>query len=189
MTPQVPDTILLNGMEWVLVAWDGKGLFSPYAHGLKPVGTSTNCYRGYICTYAIGEGSLRLRNVLFHDLGFAGPEEVPSLFGASGHWSDGYVSYSFPNLEAEVPFKGALLAGSGWDKDEWESVHPAEALYRVCELTFEAGGRLSGIFDRTESARELRELPRSWGFKDLELLRAWEKERFRGSYLPPPVPR
>ena len=187
MTAQVPDSILLQGMEWVLVAWDGTGLFNPHDHGLRPEWNSTDCYRGYICTYAIGDGSLRLRNVFFHDLDFAGPEEVPPLFGAPGHWSNGYVSYSFPNLGAEIPFRGVLLAGSGWEKDEWECIHPAEAFYRVTELTFEERGRLSGIFDRTQDARELNSLPRSWGFKDQELLRAWEKEHFRGSYLPTPL--
>jgi hypothetical protein len=188
MTAQVPDSILLQGVQHVLVAWDGIGLFSPHQHGLNPGWSSTNCYRGYLCTYAIGDGSLRLRNVLFHDLGLSGPNEVPTLFGKSGHWSNGYVSYSFPNLEAEIPFRGALLAGSGWDKDEWECIHPAEAFYRVTELTFEEGGRLRGIFDRTKDARELDTLPRSWGGRDHELLRAWEKEHFKGSYLPPPLP-
>jgi hypothetical protein len=72
-----------------------------------------------------------------------------------GHWSHGYVSYSFPNLEAKIPFCGALLAGSGWEKDEWACIHPAEAFYRVFELTFEEGVRLSGIFDRTAEARAL----------------------------------
>lgn len=185
MTAQVPDNILLQGMEWVLVAWDGSGLFNPHDHGLSPEGRSTDCHRGYICTYAIGEGSLRLRNVFFHDLGVDDPSEMPDLFGTAGHWSNGYVSYSFPGLEARVSFRGALLVGSGWDKEEWDCIHPAEAFHRVAELTFGEGGRLSGIFDRTEAARELDALPRSWAGKDHELLRAWEKERFVGSYLPP----
>jgi hypothetical protein len=188
MTAQIPDTILLQGAEQVLVAWDGTGLFDPYEHGLRPQWSSTDCYRGYTCTYAIGDGSLRLRSVLFHNLGLSGPEEVPTLLGRRGHWSNGYVSYSFPNLEAKILFSGALLAGSGWDKDEWDCIHPAEAFHRVFELTFEEGGRLSGLFDRSTDARELDALPRSWGGKDLELLRAWERKHFAGSYLRPPSP-
>ena len=93
------------------------------------------CYRGRLPSAAQRS---------FHDLGLSGPNEVPTLFGRGGHWSNGYVSYSFPNLEAEIPFRGALLAGGGWDKDEWECIHPAEAFYRVTELTFEEGGRLRG---------------------------------------------
>jgi hypothetical protein len=183
MTPQIPDSILLQGQEFVLVAWDGRGLFNPHDHGLKPDWSSTDCYRGYTCTYAIGDGSLRLRNVLFHNLGVSGPREVPPLFGKEGTWNNGFVSYSFPNLEAKIRFEGALLAGGGWTKDEFECIHPAEAFLRVYELTFEDGGRLSGLFDRAEDARALEELPRSWGLKDSHLLKAWEKPRFRGTYV------
>ena len=185
MTAQLPDTILLRGREFALVAWDGKGLFSPHEHGLRPDWGSTACYRGYVCTYGIGHGRLSLRNILFHNLGISGPEQVPELFGKAGSWSNGYVSYSFPDLDAPIPFSGALLAGDRWARDEWGCLHPAEGYKTVFELTFE-GGRLCGIFDRGEAAEELRALPRSWMREGYELLYAWAKERFRGTYIAPP---
>jgi len=187
MTAQIPDTILLRGMDFALVAWDGKGLFNPHAHGLRPDWGSTNCYRGYICTYAIGDGFLGLRSVLFHNLGISNPSEVPTLFGKDGIWTNGYVSYSFPNLEAKIPFSGSLLAGNGWGADEWGCLHPAEAYLTVYELTFEEGGRLSGMFDRSEAAEDLRSLPRGWAREGYEFLAAWSEGRFSGRYIGPPT--
>jgi len=186
MTIQIPDSVLLRGVERVLVAWDGRGMFHPAEHGLDPDWGSTACYRGYVCTYAIGNGFLSLRNVLFHNLRGFNPSEPTELFGSPPAHTDGsYVAYSFPKLDAAIRFSGALLVASDWTGSEWAWLHPAELYETVFELTFQ-DGRFGGVFNRSESAEEVRRLPRKWEKEGFDLLQAWEKERFKGSYISPP---
>lgn len=62
MTAQISDEIIFNSLQYSIAAKRGDSLFQPWAYGIRPVGVSTSCWRGFRCVYA-----LRLARTCFNE--------------------------------------------------------------------------------------------------------------------------
>lgn len=160
MTSQIPDVVVLEGVEHELVAVDGTGLFQPYDHGLRPVGTSTANHRGYQARYAVRDARLLLDSVV--DVGLeaarqgAPLDELPRIAGIAPT-EDGW-GLSYLGLDLPVEFTGGLLVAEGFLPEHYVHMgfHPAWKYERVHELIVEDGQVLRQV-DRSEQMAEIRE--------------------------------
>jgi hypothetical protein len=164
MTAQISDSVLYRDRRFSLSGVKGSGLFEPQAHGLMPMGFSTACWRGFVCTYAVADGALTLEEL---QLGM-GAEEVedvkagrgPELFGQRPKYVAkafvGPVVYS--GLRGPVPFSGGLLLAEGFIRELYVHMgfHPAWKYREVHELIFEKG-RLVEEMDCSQMMAQVRE--------------------------------
>lgn len=60
MTRQIPDTLRLDQVAYDLLPHDGPELWRPEAAAVPVVMSSTACWRGYVCAYAVSQGRLVL---------------------------------------------------------------------------------------------------------------------------------
>jgi hypothetical protein len=164
VTAQISDRILYRDRDFALAGVQGTGLFVPQEHGLTPQGTSTACWRGFVCTYRVANGVLTLEAL---HMGMP-TEEVqavqegrgPPLFGQLPRYVeesyDGPVVYS--GLRGPVPFSGGLLLAHGFIRELYVHMgfHPAWKYQEVHELIFESG-RLVEERDCSEAMARVRE--------------------------------
>src|SRR5690349_1426432 len=109
MTAQVADSVVYEDVDYSLCGVNGEGLFAPASLGLKPFMSSTACWRGFVCTYAVEDGALVLDDLsinLPHDADVTGPV----IFGA--HPSAVHVGQRiYEGMNAPIEFSGGLLIG------------------------------------------------------------------------------
>ena len=74
MTAQIPDTYRYENKVYDIVAMTNPLGFDPKNYGLEPHSSSTACWRGYWCEYAIKNGKLIMERLL--------------LFNADGNYPD-----------------------------------------------------------------------------------------------------
>src|SRR5262249_28106356 len=129
---------------------NGEGLFDPAEHGMKPVGISTACWRGFVCAYRVEDQALILDNLSVHLAGSA-----PDLFGIRPNQFEAGVNYE--DLSHKVPYTGGLLIAREFIKELYVHMgfHPAWKYREVHELVFE-NGTLIQQADRSDEMAELR---------------------------------
>lgn len=79
MTAQIPDTYTYDGKEYNIVAMSSHIGFNPKDYGLEPQASSTACWRGYWCEYAIKNGRLVLERLFL----FNADDNYPDFNGIS----------------------------------------------------------------------------------------------------------
>ena len=124
MCTQISDSVDLEGEACRLVGYfhrdDDADLFHPQQIGIRPVGITTACHRGFHCGYAVADGRLVLRRLSVglhrehHEAARAGlgprrfgrlPESDPrDPPGSMGFWS-------WENLAEPLNFTGKLVVG------------------------------------------------------------------------------
>lgn len=68
MTAQAWDIVIYKGEDFALCSFSGGEPFHPQVYGFRPFGTSTACWRGYICTYEVVSDRLALLSLdISHD--------------------------------------------------------------------------------------------------------------------------
>ncbi|HLY73045.1 MAG TPA: hypothetical protein VKU80_02915 [Planctomycetota bacterium] len=127
--------------------------------------TSSACWRGFQCTYALVEDRLRLSTLCVGleqkaehrakvgkgpELGGARPQRATDR-SAMGEWF-----YKDPAIE--IPYSGGFLLGAEFIRELYVHMgfHPAWKYRRVHELLFESG-RLTKAVDRSEFMSQVRE--------------------------------
>ena len=178
MTAQISDTFRYRKKRRSLAGVNGSGLFEPSQQGVKAVGWSTACWRGFHCAYEVADRSLFLTQVNLglseEDRAAADRGEGPNLFGKllrrytiRGHSTNlhtGEVKTSWESsdfmvdgLREIVPFSGGLLLGDGFIQKMYVHMgyHPAYKFKVVHELVFDAG-RLTEEHDRSAQMAEFR---------------------------------
>jgi hypothetical protein len=165
MTAQVHDSFTYQGEEYSVVGISGRGLFQPQEHGLTPVATSSACWRGFQCTYALVDDRLGLSKLYVGldqkaeqlaklgkgpVLGSALPQRSRER-SAMGEWF-------FQDPTIEIRYSGGLLLGADFIQELYVHLgfHPAWKYRRVHELLFEAG-MLTKAVDRSEFMSQVRE--------------------------------
>jgi hypothetical protein len=179
MTAQISDTFRYREKPHALAGVNGTGLFEPSQQGIKAVGWSTACWRGFHCAYEVADGALFLTQVNLglgeEDMASAARGEGPKLFGKvprpytiHGHSTSlrtGRVETSWESpdfvvdgLREAVPFTGGLLLGDDFIRELYVHMgfHPAYKFRVVHELVFDAG-RLTEEHDRSAQMAEFRE--------------------------------
>jgi hypothetical protein len=180
MTAQISYVVVYRGKPHCIAGINGKGLFDPAEHGLKPVVISTACWRGYHCTYEIADGSLLLtqlnigldekdRAAAERDEGplLCGKVPKPNLVEVQG-WDDRtgetttyhlLLGFVFDGLREIVPFAGGLLLADDFIEELYVHMgfHPAWKFKEVHEVLFEKG-RVVKEADRSAEMAEFREM-------------------------------
>src|SRR5262245_3848850 len=132
MTAQISDRFHYRRKSRALAGVKGSALFNPAQQGIKAVGWSTACWRGFHCSYEVADGCLFLTQVNLglrtEDRAAAERGEGPKLFGKvprrytiRGHSTNvrtGEVKTSWESsdfvvdeLRELMPFTGGLLLG------------------------------------------------------------------------------
>jgi hypothetical protein len=178
MTAQISDVVVYRGKPHSIAGINGSGLFNPAEHGVTPVTIGTSCWRGYHCTYEVGDGALRLTKLNIglskEDEAAAGRGEGPKLFGqvphrytVHGHREDGRTGqvetswessdFLYDGLKEIVPFSGGLLLGEDFLSELYVHMgfHPAWKYREVHELIFDKG-RVVKEADRSAEMAEFR---------------------------------
>jgi hypothetical protein len=180
MTAQIKDGFRYRKKSHSLAGINGSGLFDPAQHKIMPVAHSTNCWRGYYCTYEVEGRALLLTEV---HLGLGKKDEVaaargegPLLFGKvprryTEHgerrdWSTGEVTTSWESsyfkidgIREPIPFTGGLLIGDDFIREMYfyTVFQPACTFRTVHELMFDSG-RLIEEHNRSAQMAEFREM-------------------------------
>ena len=158
MTAQIGDIYRYQKKEYTIVALSSAILFDPKNFGLEAHTSSTACWRGYWCEYAIENDELLLKNLyLFNADGkyppFNGVEVSPPEFekyeccrGSKkrrgkltmpAHF--GHRVYRDVNLP--VPYTGRILLGDGFMQEYYIHMgfQRGWAYKKLIELVFEEG--------------------------------------------------
>lgn len=67
MTAQIPDTFRYRNQKYDIIAMIDSIGFNPRSYGLQPHSSSTACWRGYWCEYAIENGKLILERLYMYN--------------------------------------------------------------------------------------------------------------------------
>lgn len=163
VTAQIPDTVELAGGRFAVAGVHGSGLFDPAEHGLQPAMISTACWRGYVCSYAVVDDRLLLRQLQVGPGSTIGGQPVEPgtqlLGGAASSVDSGPgAGCTFPALDWPVPFTGGLLLGADFVPATYVHMgfHPAWKYARVVELLVDRGS-VHARHDRSAEVAELRE--------------------------------
>jgi hypothetical protein len=164
MTAQINDTFRYRKREYDIAGISEGELFDPSLLDLKPTGTSTACWRGYLAVFALSDSRLVLDalhvNLLKPGKGYY-REEGPIINGVKPGGPraelDGFNNH-YEGLEYHLEYTGGLLLADGFIRKLYVHMgfHPAWKYKRVVELIFDAG-IVQQEFDRSEQMAEIRQ--------------------------------
>jgi hypothetical protein len=165
MTAQFDDAFRYRKRQYAVAGISEGELFDPSLLDLKPAGTCTACWRGYIAVFALSGSRLVLDALHVNLLKPAGKgyerEEGPIINGVKpGEPRSGYDLFNnhYEGLEYHLEYTGGLLLADGFIKELYVHMgfHPAWKYERVVELIFDAGV-VKQEFDRSERMAEIRQ--------------------------------
>lgn len=173
MTAQIPDTYTYDGKKYDIVAMNNPIGFDPKDYGLEPHSSSTACWRGYWCEYAIKNGRLVLEKLLLYNSDgnyppFNGINVLPQEFEEQECWSldeeephmetfpknDGHRTYE---VNMKINYTGKIVLGDEFMREFY--IHMGFQrpwAYKVLKEFDFVNGKLTSIIDHSEMARELR---------------------------------
>ncbi len=142
MTAQVPDFVLLQGVEFALAGVNDEGLFVAEAHGITPSMISTACWRGYICWYAVPNQGLILDRLVPGAASTPDDQDIEAghqLLGRSAHRNEAgpfQGCLDLQDLALPVLFSGGLLLSTGFVASTYVHMgfHPAWRYESVAEF-------------------------------------------------------
>jgi len=164
VTGQIDDDVLYRGEVYSLVASDGEPLFEPEAHGFRPVSSSTACWRGYVCHYAIVKDAFVLdRLEINHAEGTEDapiPAIPPLLNGrraSKPRRKYAFFEHEYKRLGMSIPFTGKLLLGAGFIEDLYvhAGFQSAWKYRRIREVAIDEG-RITSVDARTKEMSMVR---------------------------------
>lgn len=143
MTAQFPDTLEFKGKSYVVAAIQGEGLFDPYSFGLHPIPSITACWRGYVCSYIIDQGQLKLGELSVSLEKSSEPVkiEINGISPSPPSQEVELFNTRFKQLGLAIPFSGGILAADGFIRELYVHMgfQPAWKYQEVFELIFEKG--------------------------------------------------
>lgn len=159
VTVQVSDSVLVDDTGYLLAGAHGNSLFDPRSLGVEPTAFSSDCWRGFYCTYAVADGALVLRHLTVGlreaDRLRASERTLPGLVGVAPTRCDG-AEFTYEGLSLPVAFRGTLLLCARYDGlDNYRWFHPIWSHADVREPFFEAG-RLTRSRNLSAPVREMR---------------------------------
>lgn len=161
MTAQIPDEYIYDEKEYSIVAMSEPINFNPKEYGLNPIMLSTDCRRGYQCTYLIKDDNIFLNKLYVSTMGenvdFPSINGIkPNVFEAKK--DSGFYHLNYDNINKEIEYTGKILLGSEFDFNYYIHMgyQRAWAYNKLIELTFEQGVLLD-ISDQSEMAEKLRQ--------------------------------
>ncbi|PQO26622.1 hypothetical protein [Blastopirellula marina] len=205
MTAQTNDRIRYLDKDYVLAGINGAGLFEPQQIGLEVVSTSTACWRGFVCEYALNDEALILARLTVGltaaDLELAEQGLGPVHFDIvptgnefsyqdpkTGETKSFWLDWSYDDLSHPIHYAGGLLIAADFIQDLYVHMgfHPAYKYREVHELIFDQG-QLQSATDRSAQMAEFREMladvPLSPQDPDnRQEIHDWVEQAFRRNY-------
>ena len=164
VTAQIDDLFRYQDVEYSVSGISEEKLFHPSLLGLRPVKTSTGCWRGYQAVFAIADSRLVLHTL--HVNLFSGDEdftrqEGPPVNGISPTGplgEDDRFNNHYVGVDYHLEYTGGLLLARGFIDELYVHMgfHPAWKYTNVIELVFR-NGVLDHEFDRSEQMAEIRQ--------------------------------
>jgi len=156
MTAQFNDLFRYQEKEFAVAGISAGELFRPSDFGLYPIPASTACWRGYVAVFAIADAHLVLDSLSVN----LQESQAPTINGILPQEpSDRFKLFNnvYKDLNHRLYYTGGLLIGHEFIRDLYVHMgfHPAWKYKTVVELFFESG-RLTGEFDRSERAAQIR---------------------------------
>ena len=158
MTAQISDKYKYQKKEYTIVALSSAISFDPKNWGLEPHASSTACYRGYWCEYAVEDEELLLKNLYLFNMddkypSFNGVEVSPPEFKeyeaymGSGKKTKKVIRPAhfghrvYKNVNLSIPYTGKILLGDGFMREYYIHMgfQRAWAYEKIIELVFEEG--------------------------------------------------
>ena len=163
MTAQKSDLLVLDQGKFLLLGVNGGNLFIPARFGLHPIPSTSACWRGCICQYAVHADRLVLDElkVNLKPADTAQPGLVgPAINGIQPVVPEDGIrrfNHQYHQLNRMMPFSGGLLAGTGfiWDLYVHMGFHPAWKFRTVFELII-FDGQVTEVRDVSETMAAIR---------------------------------
>lgn len=164
MTAQQLDSLHHRGQGFDVISG---AAFSPADWDLYPDGDSSDCWRGYVCRYAIEDGALYLAELALcaPPSGLLGVDEQGEIITAPARWpalngvapervSGGLLPWRYPALQLPLGFTGSLLVGQTLRDDSLylagaADFPQAEDYHDVWRLQLEQGRLCGEALDRS----------------------------------------
>ncbi|MGL4336057.1 MAG: hypothetical protein ACRCST_04115 [Turicibacter sp.] len=152
MTAQIEDSIKFLYKKYDIVAIQKSWPFHPEDIDMLPVGCSSDCWRGFVCEYAVTTKGLKLKNLYINVeedyKPINGVEAVPSNMGMM----------VYKNLNLDIEYSGGIIIAADFMHEYY--VHmgfQAPVSYKtVYELVFDKGQLIEKI-DHSDKMKKVRE--------------------------------
>jgi hypothetical protein len=153
MTGQIPDLVEYNGIEYTLVGYKGKKLFSPVDFDMKPKMTSTACRRGFAVKYSCNNDLLIVEKL---EINVDETKEVNGVKGTTNTEEPIRFQYYYENLKLEIPYSGKMLIATDFINEMYEHMGfpRAIAFKKVLELKFKEGKLISTEDKSSENKKQ-----------------------------------
>lgn len=157
MTAQFSDLVDLDGSRWELAGVAGGPLWDAAAEGFDFPFTSSACWRGHVCSYAVREGHFLLSALCFGPNATRHAAVVREYAGVRAV-RERWHGRALRGLDIPVPFTGGLLVGRGfvWSTYVHMGFHPAWR-YRQVREVFLRDGVVADVVDRSTAMARLRD--------------------------------
>lgn len=153
MTAQIGDIYKYKKKEFTVVALSSVMLFDPKNYGMEPHASSTACWRGYWCEYAIEEFELLLKDLYLYN----SDDKYPPLNGVEVSLPE-FKEYKcqggkkiimkahfghrvYKDVNIPIPYTGKILLGDGFMREYYIHMgfQRGWAYKKLIELVFEEG--------------------------------------------------
>jgi hypothetical protein len=163
VTAQINDVFRYRGRDYAVAGISEGELFDPSLLGLKPAGTCSACWRGYLAVFGLSDSRLVL-NALHVNLLTPGKryerQEGPTVNGVkpTGPRDEhDWFNNHYEGIDYHLEYSGGVLLADGFIRELYVHMgfHPAWKYERVVELIFDAGV-LKKPFDRSAQMADIR---------------------------------
>lgn len=156
MTAQISDQIFYCNENYSIVAIENEWSFTPQSYGLKPVATSTACYRGYYTKYSVIDDYLLLNQL---NIGL-NETKLPPFNGVVARKSKYFKLnsfYEYSDVNLPINYSGGLIVGFDFLREFYVHMrfHRAHCYKQVYELIFDKGKLIESI-NHNKSMEEVR---------------------------------
>ena len=153
MTAQIGDIYKYKKKEFTVVALSSVMLFDPKNYGMEPHASSTACWRGYWCEYAIEDDELLLKDLYLYN----SDDKYPPLNGVEVSLPE-FKEYKcqggkkiimkaqfghrvYMDVNIPIPYTGKILLGDGFMREYYIHMgfQRGWAYKNLIELVFEEG--------------------------------------------------
>ena len=146
MTAQIGDIYKYKKKEFTVVALSSVMLFDPKNYGMEPHASSTACWRGYWCEYAIEDDELLLKDLYLYN----SDDKYPPLNGVEEYKCQGgkkiimkahFGHRVYKDVNIPIPYTGKILLGDGFMREYYIHMgfQRGWAYKKLIELVFEEG--------------------------------------------------
>jgi hypothetical protein len=155
MTAQIPDVVRYRGAEYEVIGLDGSEPFDPATLGFRPVPMSTACWRGYLCSFGIARGRLRLNRLVVNDPEHGYPpingiEPAVQRGPALGSDEECIGCAQYVGLRLPLDFTGRIRLARDFLPERYVhmGLQSPDAYSTVLDFAFQ-DGRVVGTLDRS----------------------------------------